>query len=168
MGSQGFGTAPDLSAEEREAQKLVWEQRLDSSAKWFYWIAALSIVNAGLIVSGANVRFIIGIGVTDVVAAIGGQSGSVGVIAALVVTAFVAGLCGLFGYLGLKKHAWVFWAGMLLYAADGAILVFLEDYLSAGFHAYVLFNLFQGAKALKELKALEGMGPAPVTAKPIA
>jgi hypothetical protein len=168
MGSQGFGTATVLSDEERQAQRQVWEQKADSAAKWFYWIAAFSVINAGLMVSGAGVRFIIGMGVTDIAAAIGGQSGNVGIIAALVVTAFAAGLCALFGYLGLKKHAWVFWVGMLLYTIDGAILVLIKDYLSAAFHAYVLFNLFQGPKALRELKALEAMGPTPVTAKPIA
>jgi len=57
---------------------------------------------------------------------------------------------------------------MLLYAADGAILLLLQDYLSAAFHAWVLFNLFQGVKALKQLKALEAMSPLPVTATPIA
>jgi hypothetical protein len=168
MGTQGFGTAPVLNDEERQVQIQIFEQRLDASAKWFYWIAALSVINAGLIIGGAGVRFIIGMGVTDVAAAVGGGSGSTGIIAAIVVTAFAAGLCALFGYLGLKKHAWVFWVGMLLYAIDGAILVLIQDYLSAAFHAYVLFNLFQGTKALRELKALEAMGPATVTAKPIA
>lgn len=168
MAAQGFGTAPVLSDEERQAQIQILEQRLDASAKWFYWIAALSVINAGLIIGGAGIRFIIGMGVTDVAAAIGGGSGSAGIMAAIVVTAFAAGLCALFGYLGLKKRAWVFWVGMLLYAIDGAILVLIQDYLSAAFHAYVLFNLFQGAKALREMKALEAMGPPVVTAKPIA
>jgi hypothetical protein len=168
MATQGFGTAPVLSDEERQVQVQMLEQRLDGSAKWFYWIAALSVINAGLIIGGAGIRFIIGMGITDVAAAIGGGSGSAGIMAAIVVTAFAAGLCALFGYLGLKKHAWVFWVGMLLYAIDGAILVLIQDYLSAAFHAYVLYNLFLGAKALKELKALEAMGPPVVTAKPIA
>jgi len=169
METLGVGIAPSPSSENaRAAERLAWEQRLNGSAKWFYWIAAFSVVNAGLTVSGANLRFIIGMGVTDVVAAIGQRAGGAGVMAALVVTAFVAGLCGLFGYLGLRKHVWVFWVGMLLYALDGAILLLLQDFLSAAFHGWVLFNLFQGVKALKHLKALDAMSPVPVTAKPIA
>jgi hypothetical protein len=47
-------------------------------------------------------------------------------------------------------------------------LLLFRDFLGAAFHVYVLFNLFQGPRAITQLKRLEAMFPAPVTAKPIA
>src|SRR5260370_41532891 len=95
MGTLGVGTAPSPSSETaRAAEQLAWEQRLNGSAKWVYWIAAFSVVNAGLVVSGANLRCIIGMRVTDAVAATAQRAGLAGVMAALVVDILVAALVG--------------------------------------------------------------------------
>lgn len=157
MATMGMGTAtaPAPAQEQAQAaQRLAAEQKVVSAAKWFYWIAGLSLINAVLILSGANWHFLIGMGVIDAVAALGSQSGGPGMIAAVVVTAVITGLCALFGSLGLKKHAWVFWLGMALYSLDGLLVLMAQDFLSAGFHAFVLFCLFQGPMAIKQLKEL--------------
>jgi hypothetical protein len=107
-------------------------------------------------------------GITDIVLQLGRQSGETGTVAAVIVTLFIAGICAAFGALALKRHAWAFWVGMLLYTCDGLVLLLFRDFLGAAFHVYVLFNLFQGPRAITQLKRLEAMFPAPVTAKPIA
>jgi thiosulfate reductase/polysulfide reductase chain A len=43
------------------------EQRLKGAASWFYWIAALSLINSIIVMAGGNWHFIIGMGVTTVV-----------------------------------------------------------------------------------------------------
>jgi hypothetical protein len=155
MSATGIATAPAPANDQaRAAQTLAAEQKLASAAKWFYWIAGLSLINAVLILSGANWHFLIGMGVIDAVAALGSRAGGTGMVAAIVVTAFVTGLCALFGSLALKKHAWVFWLGMILYALDGLLVLLAQDFLSAAFHGFVLFCLFQGPMALKQLKAI--------------
>jgi hypothetical protein len=155
MATMGMATAPaPINQQEQDAQRLAAEQKLIGAAKWFYWIAALSVVNAGLILSGANWHFLLGMGIIDAVAAVGNQGGRGGMVAAIFVTAFITGICALFGSLALKKYAWVFWLGMALYAVDGLLVFLAGDVLAVVFHAFVLFCLFQGPVALKQLKAM--------------
>jgi hypothetical protein len=155
MATMGMATAPaPINQQAQDAQRLAAEQKLVGAAKWFYWIAGLSVVNAGLILSGANWHFLVGMGVIDAVALVGGENGRGGMVAAIFVTAFVTGICALFGSLALKKYAWVFWLGMALYAMDGLLVFMAQDYLATGFHAFVLFCLFQGPVALKQLKEM--------------
>jgi len=37
-----------------------------SGANWFFWIAALSIVNSVIFLSGADLAFVVGLGVTQI------------------------------------------------------------------------------------------------------
>ena len=155
MATMGMATAPaPVNQPAQDAQRLAAEQKLVGAAKWFYWIAGLSVINAGLILSGANWHFLVGMGIIDAVAAVGGKTGGGGMVAAIFVTAFITGICALFGTLALKKHAWVFWVGMVLYALDGLLMFSAGDLLPVAFHVFVLFCLFQGIVALKQLKAM--------------
>jgi hypothetical protein len=155
MATMGMATAPaPINQPAHDAQRLAAEQKLISAAKWFYWIAGLSLVNAGLIISGANLRFLIGMGIIDRVAGQTSQSGGSGMVGTIFVTAFVTGICALLGSLALKKYAWVFWVGMALYALDGLLVFTAGDFLSVAFHAFVLFCLLQGPVALKQLKEM--------------
>jgi hypothetical protein len=43
---------------------------------------------------------------------------------------------------------------MILYALDGLLVLLAQDFLSAAFHGFVLFCLFQGPMALKQLRAI--------------
>lgn len=154
MATMGTATAPAPINQEQDAARLAAEHKLINAAKWFYWIAGLSVINAGLILSGANIHFLLGMGIIDAVADAGGKNGGSGMVTAIFVTAFVTGICALFGTLAMKKHAWVFWLGMTLYALDGLLMFQAGDILSVIFHAFVLFCLFQGPLALKQLKAM--------------
>jgi hypothetical protein len=155
MATMGMATAPSpVNQPAQDAQRLAAEQKLVGAAKWFYWIAGLSVINAGFILSGAGWRFLLGLGIIDQVAETGGQTGNAGMVAAIFITAFITGICALFGSLALKKHAWVFWVGMALYALDGFLVFTAGNILAVAFHAFVLFCLFQGPVALKQLKAM--------------
>ena len=148
---------PDPMAQQQEAATPEEQLRaaLKSGANWFYWIAGLSVVNTVLELTGADIRFIIGLGLTQIVDVVARESGAAGTMVPLLIDAAIVGLFLLFGYKANQGAGWGFVVGMLVYLLDGGILLLLEDYKSAAFHAFALFFLFKGFRALRELKKLE-------------
>lgn len=114
------------------------EQRLARSANWFYWIAGLSLVN--VFAASTNYQFVLGSGAVEAAPAFG-------MTAAIAIDACVIGGFAVLGYLAARRHTWAFVLGMVLYALDGLIFLFAQDWLAAAFHAFVLYVLFLGAQA---------------------
>ena len=145
-------------------QKLRAEQVVKNGAGWFLAIAGLSIVNSVMTISGGNFHFIFGLGVTEIVDAIGKRSGMVGSALGLIVNAFVAAVFVLFWHFGRTGRKWAFLAGMVLYAIDGLILVPFADWLGVAFHAYALFRIYNGMLGIpileKVQRAMTGLPPA--------
>ena len=136
MASGGFSPVTSRSPSQAVIeQKLRAEQLVKSGAGWFLAIAGLSIVNSALTLSGAHFSFIFGLGITQVVDAVGQQGGSTGSALSLVVNAFIAGVFVLFWNFARKGEKWAFVVGMGLYLMDGLILIPFKDYLSVAFHA---------------------------------
>ncbi len=127
-----------------------------SGASWFYWVAALSLVNSVAAFAGSTWRFIIGLGITQVIDEFGNNLGTAGKGVALILDLLAAGVLVLFGVFGNKGHSWAFIVGMILFALDGVIFLLVQDWLGVGFHAFVLFCLFRGFMACRELKAAAG------------
>ena len=153
MATGGFGTPsgnPTASVE----QKLRAEQIVKNGAGWFLAIALLSIVNSVLTISGTNFHFIFGLGITEIVDAIGRESGTTGSALSLVVNLFIAGVFLLFWNFARRGEKWAFLAGMGLYAVDGLILIPFKDLLGVAFHAYALFRIYSGMKGLPVLEQI--------------
>jgi len=130
-------------------------------ANWFYWIAGLSIVNSVISLLQGGVGFIFGLGVTQVVDAIGAaivqeQGDDTGLIRiiALGASVFVAGFFVLFGWLANQGMGWAFLLGMFLYALDGLLFLWVQDWLSLGFHVFALYCMVSGLTALRKLKLI--------------
>lgn len=148
---------------EGNAETAALLSRLNSGANWFYWIAALSVVNSVIIFAGGQVNFVVGLGITQVVdglaAEIGGQAGgNAGLIVegiGFVISLGVAGMFVLFGVFANRRHLWAFLVGMLLYGIDGLLFLLVQEWLSLGFHVFVLFCLWGGLTAALKLGALE-------------
>jgi hypothetical protein len=148
------GMAP-VQASERAQQvdqrvavaKMVSAARVRASAKWFYWIAGLSMINSVAVMSGTNFRFVVGLGITSVVDAMARQAGTISSLLDIVINGFVAGVFVLFGYFAVKAQKWAFVVGMGLYALDGLLLLGAKDFLGMGFHAYALFAIYRGLAA---------------------
>jgi hypothetical protein len=119
---------------------LLLVRRSQSGARWFFWIAGLSVVN--FFAAAGNVMFVVGL--------------AVGLLFPGVGTFLGAGTFALLGFFAWKGHTWSFVVGMVLYAGDGLLFALFGDWLSVAFHAYILFRLFLGLKANLELKALPG------------
>jgi len=100
------------------------ERRRRIGGQWFYWIAGLSLVNAAIGFTGADWRFILGLGVTQIVQELA-KSGSNGTTAGLVGLAVIA-IFTVLGQRAVLGHGWAFVLGMTLYALDGGIFVLGE------------------------------------------
>lgn len=131
-------------------------------ANWFYWIAALSLVNSVIMLMGGNVHFVIGLGVTAIIdavaSAIGEENADIATITKLGAFAMdlvVAGVVVLFGWLANRRITAIFALGMALYLMDGLIFVLFQDWMSVGFHAFALFCMWSGFSAVRELNRLE-------------
>ena len=130
-----------------EARKALESQRRNG-AQWFYWVAALSLINCVVALTGAQWRFILGLGVTQVVQEL--SPGAAAVTAGLVSLA-VIGLFAFIGYQAVKGRGWAFITGMALYALDGAIFLLVQDWVGVGFHAFALVMIGRGYAASREL-----------------
>jgi hypothetical protein len=142
---EGVGGAASASGE-----RIALENQRRSGAQWFYWIAGLSLVNAILALSGQGWRFILGLGVTQLVQELAQESGSAGTKAGLV----GLGLIAIFGFLGQRAvagHHWAFLVGMTLYALDGAIFLLIQDWVGVGFHVFALIMIGRGYAAARKL-----------------
>jgi hypothetical protein len=131
--------------------------RLKSGASWFYWVAGLSLVNSVVAFTGSSWRFLFGLGVTQVIDAATEQMGSAGKGVALGLDLLVIGILVLIGVFANKAQTWAFIVGMALLALDGIVFVLNSDWLGVGFHAFVLFCIFRGFQACRQLRS-NGVG----------
>ena len=157
-----------------ESERIQLEQAMKSGTNWFYWIAALSLVNTAISFSGTNRAFGLGLGVTQIFDAFANElDGGLRAIPLIMGLTITAGFA-LFGYLGGNKQTWAIVTGMSLYLLDGLLLLLLAvlglglPIIGILIHAYALYGLFNGFSACRELKKLEAergmMPPQPPTA----
>lgn len=66
--------------------------RVQSAARWFWWIAGLSLVNSAIILSGGNFNFVLGLAVTQIADAVFQQIKIVALVFDVVAIAFFAGI----------------------------------------------------------------------------
>jgi len=134
--------------------------RMRRGAGWFLTIAILSGINSVLQIVDAKIRFIFGLGITQVVDAAGkgaGQNGMFITIAVDGVFLLMLILCWKWAKAGSQG---AFLAGMIAYALDGVLLLYFSMWLDAGVHAYALYMMWQGYAAARELAQLQqGMQP---------
>jgi hypothetical protein len=153
-------TADPLQAVRAELAQL--HARGTSGAGWFFWIAALSMINSIILLSGGDRHFVVGLGVTSiadgVARAVADQNPEVAGVAkgiAFGFTVFVAVVVCLFGWLSRRPILPIFVVGMILYLLDGLIYVAFGDWMSVGFHAFVLFGMWNGFNAYRQMKAMK-------------
>jgi len=123
------------------------QQRINTGANWFNWIAGLTLINSLAAHSGTSFRFIVGLGTTQLVDAIGATNLSV---LALAIDALVVVTCALVAYYARESKS-IYIGGMIVYGFDALILLLVGDIVGIAFHAFALFNLFKGVKAFGEL-----------------
>ncbi len=142
-----------------------YSQRMKSGANWFYWVAALSLVNSIIILTGGTWNFIVGLGVTQFIdgfmQALSGQQGGFSAfsVMALMLDVLVAGIFALFGYFAGRGSVAMFIIGMVLYVFDALIYLLVGDWLAMGFHAFALFFMGKGLMAAFEYRSMKNNSP---------
>ncbi|MDB6067755.1 MAG: hypothetical protein JWR26_3963 [Pedosphaera sp.] len=129
------------------------ERQVRSGARWFYWIAAFSLVNTFIAMSSPGTVFIVGLGITQVIDGLASGHDSGGKMIGLVLNIIVAGIFAMFGFFASKRHSWSFIVGMVLYALDALIFLLAGDWLGLAFHAFALFCIFTGLRANLKLNS---------------
>lgn len=135
------------------------EQRYKSGARWFFWIAALSLITSLVSFGGGGFGFFLSLGVTQVIDGFAkGMSEELGdsiKVVALLFDVFVAGVFVFLGWLALKRQTWSFVLGLALFALDALVLLAFQVWISFAFHVYVIFVMMRGYQAGRQLVTLE-------------
>lgn len=126
-----------------------------SGARWFYWIAALSVINSLIHLFGGDISFVAGLAASQIVDSFTAKAPFAVKIAGLLISAVCAGIYVLFGFFAAKRQNWAFITGMVLYTLDGLIFLVVKDYWSAGFHGLALYFIIKGFQANQQLRAFE-------------
>jgi hypothetical protein len=119
-----------------------------SGARWFWWIAGLSLVNTVLIHSGSDTSFVVGLGITLIADVIFANQQPIG----FIIDAIVLGFFFLMGYYGIRGKAWAFYLGLFVYILDALIYVWAQDWMSVGFHALAIFFIVKGVMSLRQTR----------------
>jgi hypothetical protein len=116
-----------------------------SGARWFWWIAGLSVVNIVLFQVGSETSFVVGLGMTAVSDAIFSQLKIVG----FAIDAIILGFFALMGLQAQRGKLWAFYVGTIVYMLDAFVYAAVDDWMSVAFHCLALFYLVKSALALR-------------------
>ncbi|HEY7797336.1 MAG TPA: hypothetical protein VIA80_01120 [Hyphomonadaceae bacterium] len=115
-----------------------------SAARWFWWIAGLSLVNTVLFYMKSDTSFVIGLGLTTVASVFFQMTVAlVFIVATLAFYAYI-------GYVAQRGVAWAFYIGLAVYVFDALIFVYFEDWMSVAFHGLAIFFIMKGVMQLRE------------------
>jgi len=121
---------------------------------WFFIIAGLSIVNSITLLSGGEFNFVFGLVITQIINGFARGLGPAGRSIAGILSVVIACVFFLFGFLARRRHKWAFVVGMILYASDGLLSVFVRDWISIAIHLFALYGIYRGLRALSSLDKL--------------
>jgi len=129
-----------------------------SGARWFYWIAGLSLINSIIHFTKGNMSFVIGLGTTQFTDVYFSNHNEAPI--GLAIALLISGLYTAFGYFALKRQTWAFVTGTVFYLLDGLIFVALifqsSDFLfPLLFHAWVLYGIIRGLICLIRFQQVE-------------
>lgn len=150
-GAPGSPAVPSAASDPRLPVIL----RVRRGAGWFLTIAILSGVNSLLQIFDTKIRFIFGLGITQVMDAIAHRSGQGGMMAMIVVDGLFIVMLILCSNWAKAGSQGAFLAGMIAYALDGVLLLLFRVWLDAAVHAYALWMIWQGFIAARELAQMQ-------------
>jgi hypothetical protein len=154
--------------------RAILESKLNSSACWFYWIAILAAIQGDAIAFKLGDVSFIGLGVTRVIdqaaraflSKLGAKLPLSLSVLSMTGTLVVSGIFALCGYLGVRRHFWIYMIGIVLYVLDAAVCILVKDYIPLVFHAGALIALLSGPGLITRLKEMDNRDYAGVTSLP--
>ena len=152
--------AADTAERQEFRRRMLLLRRAKGGINWFYWVAGLSIINTIIFVTGRMPNYFLGLGVVqlvDINAAAVANGTEIAPLMRWVAGAMdllLASIFLLFGYRGQRSYrSWIV-AGIALYALDGLIFLVFSVWLGVIFHAFVIYSLVRGLRAMDELKRI--------------
>jgi hypothetical protein len=150
------GSAPSASARPAaQDPRLPIILRMRRGAGWLLTIAILSGVNSLLQIFDAKIRFIFGLGITQMVDAIGPRGQGQWMFVTIAVDGIFIAMLILCAKWAKAGSQGAFLAGMIAYALDGVLLLLFSVWLDAAVHAYALYMIWQGYAAARELAEMQ-------------
>lgn len=144
---------------------------IKGGGSWFYWIAALSVINTVTSMVGWDGSFLLGLGFTQLLDGFAKEIGRNAMYVIVPINLIVSGAYVLFGYFSCRAAKWAFVTGIVLYSLDtllvGALLLGPVEsgiIFMLAFHAWALYSMSKGLKAVGLLQKLEAQQPAPANA----
>ncbi|MDF2540788.1 MAG: hypothetical protein K0S47_506 [Herbinix sp.] len=148
-----------MNLQEKIETKLRLESHFKNGVNWYYWIAALSLINTVILLMNGSWSFIAGLGITQIVDAgayvFRDYLGNGIVMIALLINLIIIGFFALMGFYANKRVRWVIILGMILYSIDTLIFIYTKDYISIAFHVYAIYSIYKGMKACDQLMEIE-------------
>ncbi|MEK8033125.1 hypothetical protein AACH06_20055 [Ideonella sp. DXS29W] len=121
--------------------------QVQRAARWFWWIAGLSLVNTLLFQSGQDTSFALGLGITTLSNVLFADEPAM----AISLSAVAIGFFGLVGWQASQARFWAFCIGLAVYVGDAFIVWQLDDWVALAFHGVVIFFITQGLIRLRQL-----------------
>jgi hypothetical protein len=120
-------------------------------ARWFWWIAGFSAVNAVLNLSHSDTNFVVGLAFTLLAHA----AFPTGI--ALVIDALLVGGFFLVGLMAQRGQAWAFILGIVVYVCDALVYMKVGDWLPVGIHGLALYYIVTAFLGLRAAKKTAGL-----------
>jgi hypothetical protein len=122
-------------------------------ARWFWWIAGLSLANVVCDLANADINFVLGLAFTQIIRAMFASSTAI----ALVLDALLIGGFFLVGLHAQKGRVWAFALGVVVYVCDALVFVKFADWMPVAFHALALFYIGKAFMSLQAAKKATGI-----------
>ena len=116
-----------------------------SAARWFWWIAGLSLVNTALFFSGSDTNFVVGLGITTITNSLFAKNLPL----AVVVAAIAVGFYFFIGLQAQRERLWAFYAGLVIYVLDALIFLQFQDWMPIAFHGLAIFYIVKGVMRIR-------------------
>ena len=155
--------APNQNQAALAQAKFILTARARRGTDWFFWIAGLSLINTVINLVGGQLSFVTGLGIMQLIDGLtigfaknaSANGGLVIHVIGFAINALIALMFVLAGFLSRKRYRWIVIAGMLIYALDGLVFILFQDWIPLLFHGWALWGLWNGLKAINDLKKLE-------------
>ncbi len=125
------------------------DARIRSGASWFYWVAALSVINSILLMTNVGFGFAVGLGLTTIT----DVAFAAMPVVALTISILSSGVIAVFGWFSIKRHAWAFIVGLLVLLLDTGLCVLIKSWISVAFHVWAIVSIFMAFRASRAAKA---------------
>ena len=142
-----------------EADVTNLQRAIRRSAHWFYWVAALSLINSLVAIFGGHFIFLAGLAVSQIADGFAAHIGFVGPYFSIGIDLVIAFFVFGFGYLASHGSRNALIVGMVLYALDGVVFLMFSAFVPALFHAFVLYRIADGWMARGKLDRLRAESP---------